>query len=335
MTNVAFLSTAHTHTQGFLKDIAGRDNCRVVAIFDDMAERGQHFAQEYGAEFCADLRATVARDDVQGFVVCAENTRHLPILEVAIPAGKPIFCEKPFTATTADALKAVELIRRHDTVVHMGYFQPFSDAMQGVISFVGEGKLGTMTHARYRNAHHAAYGRWFDSPELAWFHNPDLAGGGAFMDMGTHAVHLVRTLLGPCESVFATIGNASGIYPDVDDHGLALLKFANGVLCTVEAAWIQTGGSGGLEVTGSEGTLHQAPGQGFVCSSPGKEAQPVPKGEARPTRVDRLLAAIEGTISKQELDADLACAVDAVAIMEACYQSSDRGAWVEVEKAQV
>jgi len=206
--------------------------------------------------------------------------------------------------------------------------------MQGVIRFLGEAGLGTITHARCRNAHHAAYGRWFDSPELAWFHDPELAGGGAFMDMGTHAVHLVRTLLGPCERVFATIGNASGIYAEVDDHGLALLKFASGVLCTVEAAWIQTGGSGGLEITGSEGTLHEAPGKGFVCSAPGKESQPVPAGEGRPSRVGRLIAAIEGTLDKQELDADLACAVDAVAIMEACYESSEKGTWIDVEQVE-
>ena len=43
----------------------------------------------------------------------------------------------------------------------------------------------------------------------------------------------------------ATIGNAAAIYPDVDDHGIAWLRYANGVLGTVEASWVQTGGHGG------------------------------------------------------------------------------------------
>ena len=47
------------------------------------------------------------------------------------------------------------------------------------------------------------------------------------------------------------------------------------------------------------------------------------------TRVDRLVAAIEGQVSKEELDADLACAADAVAIMEACYTSNKTGGWVD------
>lgn len=330
MPNIAFLSTAHTHTKGFLKAVSEKEGCNLVAIWDDMASRGQGFADQYGAAYSGDLDAVIGRKDVDGFIVCAENTRHLPLLKAAIPAGKPIFCEKPFTTTTAEAVEAIGLIKKHNTVVHMGYFQPFSAAMQGVIAHIASGALGTLTHARYRNAHNAAYGRWFDSPELAWFHNPELAGGGAFMDMGTHAVHLMRTALGPVEKVFATISNKSGIYTTVDDNGVAIFQFKNGCVATVEGSWVHTGGLSGLEVVGSQATLFNHPAHGYVTAKPREEPAPVPKGEDKPTRVDRLVAAIEGKISRADLNADLACAADAVAIMEACYQSSKTGGWVNV-----
>ena len=330
MSNIAFLSAAHIHTRGFLESIAKKDDCRATVIWDDMAERGQRYADEYGAEYSSDLEAVVARDDIDGFIVCAENTRHLPLLEAAIPAGKPVFCEKPFTASVADASSAMRLVREHGTVVHMGYFQPFDGDMQGVAGVLERGELGKVTHARVRNAHNAAYGRWFDSDDLAWFHDPALAGGGAFMDMGTHAVHMARTFLGPVKRVSARIGNACGNYPDVDDNGIALLEFASGALGTVEASWVQTGGIGGLEITGSAGTLFNHPNDGYIVAVPGEEARPVAPGEARPTRVDRLLAAIDGSIDRAELDADLQCAVDSVAIMEACYKSAESGRWEDV-----
>jgi predicted dehydrogenase len=330
MTNLAFLSTAHTHTKSFLKAIDEKENCRVVAIWDDMASRGQGFAAAHGADYSGDLDAVAARDDVDGFIICSENTRHLRLLKAAIPSRKPIFCEKPFTTTVAEASEALSLIREHGTIVHMGYFQPFSAQMQGVIAYVDSGSLGKLTHARYRNAHHAAYGHWFDSPELAWFADPELAGGGAFMDMGTHAVHLLRTVLGPVERVLANISNRSGIYAAVDDSGVALLQFLSGCLATVEASWIQTGGLSGLEVVGSEATLFNHPDQGYVTAEPRKKPRPVPEGAAKPARVDRLVAAIRGEIDSDELEADLLCAVDAAAIMEACYASSKAGSWVDV-----
>ena len=334
MPNIAFLSTAHTHTKGFLQAVADRDDTSLVAIWDDMESRGRSWADEYGTELSGDLEAVVGREDVDGFIICAENTRHLPLLKAAIPARKPIFCEKPFTASVADAREAVSLIREHGTIVHMGYFQPFSPAMQGAITHVQSGALGRITHARYRNAHHAAYGRWFDSDALQWFADPDLAGGGAFMDMGTHAVHLLRTVLGPVAEVFATIGNVSGIYDRVDDNGVALFRFVSGALATVEASWIQTGGLSGLEVVGSEAALYSLPDRGFVTAKPGEEPGHVAEGEERPTRVDRLVAAINGDLSREELDADLECAFDAVAIVEACYRSSASGTWVAVDRLE-
>jgi predicted dehydrogenase len=328
------LSAAHIHTRGFLEEISRRDDCQLVALWDDMPDRGQRYAGEHGAEYSGDLKAVIGREDVDGFIICAENTRHLPLLEAAIPTAKPIFCEKPFTSSAVDAQRALSLIREHGTVVHMGYFQPFSDIMQGVKKAIDDGALGTITHARFRNAHHAAYGRWFDSEDLAWFHDPTLAGGGAFMDMGPHAVHLMRSFLGPVDKVCATIGNAAGIYPDVDDNGTALFRFKSGALGVVEASGVQTGGRGGLEVTGSEGTIYNDQELGYVIAAPGVDPVPVAKGEEKPTRVERLLRTIRGEMSEEELAEDLQCAADAVAIVEACYASSKKEAWVEVSQME-
>lgn len=331
MHQLAVLSAAHGHTRGYLKAIGEREDLAPAIIWDDTEERGQRFVEEYGGEYSGDLDAVLGRDDVDGFIICSENTRHLPLLRAAIPVGKPIFCEKPLATTTAETAEALALIREHGTVVHMGYFQPFSAGLQGVIAHVNSGALGKITHARYRNAHSAAYEQRFNSPDRIWFSNPDLAGGGAFMDMGTHAVHLLRTLLGSVTQVFATVSNVSGIYSDVDDNGLGLLRFENGCLGTVEASWVQRGGPKGLEVAGSNGVLFEHAEQGYVTSVSRAKVAPVPAGQERPTRVDRLIAAIEGNLSAEELEADLRCAVDAVAIMEACYQSSESGTWVDVQ----
>ena len=330
MKNIALLSAAHIHTSGFLEEISRRDDCQLLALWDDMPDRGKRYADEHGGEFSADLAAVIGRDEVDGFIICAENTRHLPLFEAAIPTGKPVFCEKPFTTSATDAKRAIELVREHGTIVHMGYFQPFTDVMQGIKKVIDDGTLGKITHARFRNAHHAAYGRWFDSEDLAWFHDQELSGGGAFMDMGAHAVHLMRTFIGPVEKVCATIGNAAGIYPGVDDNGTALFRFKSGALGVVEASWVQTGGDSGLEVTGSEGTIYNHQELGYVIGVPGQDPVAVVKAEEKPTRVERLLRAIRGEVPADELAEDLQCAADAVAIVEACYASSEQGAWMDV-----
>ncbi|MDR1279210.1 MAG: Gfo/Idh/MocA family oxidoreductase [Opitutaceae bacterium] len=332
MPRIAFLSTAHIHTRGFIDNIlkAG-DGRQVAAIWDDVPARGQRYAAEARAPFEADLDTLLADPSIDGYIVCAENTRHLPLLRKVLPAGRPVFCEKPLVTTTADLAEVQTLLRAHPATLFCGYFQPFDADMLAVTQLLRDHAFGRITRIRYRNAHHAAYGRWFDNPDLAWFHNPALSGGGAFMDMGTHALHLVRTLFGPATEVWATIENHSACYPDCDDCGIAHLRFANGIFGTIEAAWTQTGGLGGLEITGSEQSLWNTPA-GYVLGAPGKPAVPLipASGGGKPTRVDRLVAVIRGEIPADELKRDFDACADAVSLMAAAYASARSGHWTPV-----
>ena len=330
MANIAFLSTAHIHTRNFLDHLSkASDGRRIQGIWDDLESRGRRYADEFAAPFEPDLDRLLEDPSVDGFVICAENTRHLPLLEKALPVGKPVFCEKPLVTNAGELGRVGELLGQHPVTLFCGYFQPFSGMMQRVARLIAEGAFGAITRIRYRNAHHAAYGRWFDNPDLNWFYRPELSGGGAFMDMGTHAIHLVRTLFGPVDQVWATIANHSAIYPSADDYGLAQLRFESGILGTVEAAWTQTGGIGGLEITGSERTLWNT-GDGYVIGGPDRETEAIKPIEGRPTRMDRLVAAIRGELTPEELAADLAATRDAVAIMEAAYRASYSGSWESV-----
>jgi predicted dehydrogenase len=330
MPRITFLSTAHIHTKGFLKSVDELTGGSAHAIWDDVPDRGRAYAQENGCPFVEKLDAALNDPDVEGFAIMAENTRHLPLLERALPIGKPILCEKPLATSVADAARIAEVQRQHDTVLISGYFQPFSPANRGVKKLLADGTLGRVTHASFRNAHNAAYGRWFDSPELAWFAEPELSGGGALLDMGTHAVHLLRHLFGPVEKVWATCANYAGAYPKVDDYGLIVMRFASGVLGRVEAGWVFTGGHGGLEIIGSEQSVWD--GAGLVVGTRKAEPAPVPAGDARPDRIARLIATIHNELPADELADDLAACLDAVCIMAAAYQSAESGTWVEVDR---
>ena len=331
MKNIAFISTAHVHSQGFLTKLADRDGENTIhRIWDDMESRGRQRAEEFQTEYTSDLDGLLADDAVDGFVICAENTRHLPLLEKVLPVGKPVMCEKPLVTNREDLAAVRKLTDKHgDTPLFCGYVQPFTAAMQKVRQLVNDRAFGDITRVRFRNAHHAAYGRWFDSAEKKWFHDPALSGGGALMDMGTHAVHLLRTLFGPVTEVWATVENHSGIYDAVDDYGVAHLRFGSGTWGTVEAAWTQTGGTGGLEIVGSDAALWRNGGS-YVRGVPRQQAEPIGEASAVPDRIDRLFAVIDGKVSREELAADLDAICDSVAIMAAAYESSASNRWVAV-----
>lgn len=331
--NIAILSTAHIHTKSFLENLTKATDGRCAyRIWDDVPARGKKYAETFGSTFESKLDAVIKDPAVDGFLICAENTRHLPLLKKVLPLGKPVFCEKPLV-TTVPELKQVQklLAANPKTALFCGYFQPFGGQMRAIKQMIQDGALGKITHVRFRNAHHAAYGKWFDNPDLAWFVQPKLSGGGALMDMGAHAVHLLSHLCGPATKAWGVVKNRSGIYGKVDDHGISQIEFANGVLGTVEAAWIHQGGPGGLEVQGSNGAVWQEGGT-YVWGKPGQKAEQVVALPDAPTRVDRLIAAIRGELSAAELAEDVVACQQAVAVMAATYKAGSTGKWQPVAK---
>ncbi len=329
MSRIAMVSTAHIHTDGFLtaltKEIEGA-SC--VAIWDDVAERGRMYADKYNVPFVADLDAVLNDGSIDGFVICAENTRHLPLLEKVLPIRKTTFCEKPLATTAADAQRIAALQKQHGTALMSGYFQPFFAHHQAVRAMMRDNAFGKVTHARFTNAHHAAYGRWFDSPALQWFTDPALSGGGALMDMGTHALHLLLHLCGPAKRVWAQTHNVTGQYPTVDDDGMILIDFENGIKGRVEASWSFTGNLSGLQIIGSQKSCVQ--NQALEIHQPGQPPATLPNADARPDRMRRLVAAIRNQLSKEELADDLQQCLRAVVTMDAAYASAKSGQWVNV-----
>jgi predicted dehydrogenase len=325
--NIAILSAAHLHLRGFLENLSkGVDGRRAYVVWDDVVERGQRHAAQCGAKFEPDLDAVLRDPSVHGFLIAAENTRHLALLERVVPIGKPVLCDKPLVTSVAELRALRGLV---GTKLCAGYYEPFGGTMQAVARLLDEGGLGKVTRCRFRSGHHAAYGRFFDNPDWGWFHEPALSGGGAFLDLGTMGVHLLRTLFGPVTEVWADIRNEAGTYPRVDDFGVAHLRFASGVLGTVEAAWTQTGGIGGLEVVGAERALWNT-GEGYVVAAAKAAPQPLLPAPDKPSRVDRLVAIIRGELSEAELRRDLDAACDAVAIVDAAYAATRSGRWERV-----
>lgn len=334
MARIAFLSTAHIHTKAFIDVLRGTDDGRAVAaIWDDVPARGRRYAELAGAPFVPDLATVLADPTVDGFVICCENTRHLALLRAALPVGKPVFCEKPLVTSTAQRAELRALVAAYpQAVLFGGYFQIFDPALQSARALIAAGGLGQVTRVRYRNAHHAAYGRWFDNPDLAWFADPAAAGGGGFFDMGTHALHALRIMFGPATAAWADIGNESGQYPACDDFGVAHFRLAGGVRATVEAGWTYTGGLNGLEVVGSERSLWHN-GERYVVARPRTPPEPLALTEpGRPLRVERLIAAIRGELSAAELQEDLTAAMDVVGWMEAAYASAASGRWETIRR---
>lgn len=96
-----------------------------------------------------------------------------------------------------------------------------------------------------------------------WFTQKRFAGGGALADMGIHAIDTARFLLGDPQpvTVYARVGTHYKEF-DVDDTGIILVHWDNGVTSYIECGWWQPHADGpeaATQLYGNQGLAHLFP----------------------------------------------------------------------------
>src|SRR5574341_2540879 len=102
MIRIGIMSAAHVHAEGYLAILRSAKGVECVGIADDDPGRAATLGRDLG------VRVWPAYDDLlaqrpDGVIVCAENTRHRALVEMAAHAGVHVLCEKPLATTLTDA----------------------------------------------------------------------------------------------------------------------------------------------------------------------------------------------------------------------------------------
>jgi predicted dehydrogenase len=187
-----------------------------------------------------DWNEIVEAMDVDAAVVATPNALHAPQSVALLRAGKHVIVEKPMATSVAECDEMIDASRASGAFLMVAHCWRFRDEVLAMRERVASGELGEVVKTRGYGAH-ATWG-----PE-GWFVDPALAGGGALVDMGVHAIDTARFLLGdPTPNrVCAAIGTRYGTY-QVDDDGVLLITWSNGTNSVVESGWWQPH-VGGLE----------------------------------------------------------------------------------------
>ncbi len=264
----AFVGLAHIHTPGFIRTINNRADVECRYVYDHDAARAEKRAGELSAEV-ASLDAILADPEVTSVVICSETRHHLDLVVRAAEAGKHIFVEKPLAITGDEANTIADAVQRAGVTFQTGFFNRSTPGNQFIKQEIEAGHLGTVTRMRFTNCHQGALAGWFDT-EWAWIVDKNEAGGGGFADLGAHALDIVLWAMTPtcgeATKFAATLGNATGRYPDVDEWGAGLVTFESGAVAVVEAGWVDPKYSAPVEVHGTQGQILVHDGKVFYFS---------------------------------------------------------------------
>jgi len=251
---VGLLSFAHSHQRAWGKVFASRPETKVLAVWDDDPERGRREAAELGAEFMGDLDELLARRDIQAVTICAENAKHADLAVKAAEAGKHIMVQKPMATKLAEADRIVAAVEAAGVKYLQAHNLIFDDLHQAVKRTVASGRLGKISVVRRRHSHHFAIDPKDRENILGWMTDPVLAGGGALMDEGAHALLWFLWMFGPPEAVTARVGNTiPGL--GVEDHAVAVFGYPGGMTGVLQTSWTEVAAGPTIEIYGDQGAL--------------------------------------------------------------------------------
>ncbi|CAN5865050.1 Gfo/Idh/MocA family oxidoreductase [soil metagenome] len=249
---IGMMSFAHGHAYSYLSALQNIPGVTIAGIHDEDATRGQSAAEKNKTEF---LSAEALLDqDLDGVVICSENAKHRPMVELAAGRVRHILCEKPIATSVADAQAMIDICAKTNTKLHIAFPVRFAPTIQALKQTLDKGELGRVLAVQATN---------HGSMPGGWFIDKALSGGGAVLDHTVHVIDVLRWFWGAeVTEVYAEIGD-SLIHPNlgIDDVGLLSFKLANGIYGTLDTSWSRpasytTWGDVKIEITAEKGVVY-------------------------------------------------------------------------------
>lgn len=211
-----------------------------------------------------DQLSLINRDDVDIVHICTPNDLHADALLAAMSAGKHIYCDKPLTATLAEAERVAAALPSYHGTSQMTLQCRFWPATLRARQLIDDGRIGTITHFRGAYLHAGSVDR---ARPLNWKADAG-RGGGVLNDLGSHIIDLLQHLIGPLEPIHA-VGRvwaadrrdqarpSQSIANVGEDFIGVTMRTAHGAPGFVEASKIATGAEDELrfEIHGEKGAL--------------------------------------------------------------------------------
>jgi predicted dehydrogenase len=227
----------------------------------------QRAAAQLGWEESAtDWREVVERPDIDVVDIATPGDSHAEIAIAAARAGKAILCEKPLANDVREARAMWKAVQKAGVPHMLCHNYRRIPAVMLARQLVASGKIGRIFH--YRGTY---LQDWCVDPALPlyWRFRKEKAGSGSLGDILSHSLDLGRYVTGSevteVSGALETFVKQRPLPEDpkrkgkvtVDDAALALVRFANGALGSIEGTRFAAGRKNynRFELNGEKGSI--------------------------------------------------------------------------------
>jgi predicted dehydrogenase len=216
---IGVLGAARIAPSALIKPANDNADVVVTAVAARDGSRARAFAAKHGiAHVHESYEALLADPDIDAVYNPLPNGLHGKWTRAALDAGKHVLCEKPFTANADEAREIADLAAKSDRVVMEAFHYRYHPMTLRTEQIIASGVIGKLQRVEAALC--------FPLPKFSDIrYNYSLA-GGALMDAGCYAVHIVRTFGGSTPEVVSAQAKLRD--PQIDRAMTAELRFAAG-----------------------------------------------------------------------------------------------------------
>lgn len=234
------------------KAIGASSAVELTACADVVESSAQSLGEEYSAPWTTDLDELLARSDVDLVTVATPASTHPDIIEAAAKSGKAVLCEKPLAVDLESADRIIGACREAGVALSTCFPLRYLGAAQWTRELIASGALGTIIQIRLRNMGDKKDSYWtggFSGRTVTeWRKSKQASGGGVIITNLIHNLDLARAMTDL--EVARAYGEVGTFVTDVEveDLGVACLRYANDAIGVVEGGSCVAGGANEPEV---------------------------------------------------------------------------------------
>jgi predicted dehydrogenase len=188
------------------------DGSALVAVMRRSGDLARDYALRHAVpRWYDDAEALIADPEVDAVYIATPPSSHHQYTLLCARAGKPVYVEKPMALNHGECLAMIAACQRAGVPLFVAYYRRALERFVKIRELVASGAIGEV-RAFSIALHRPLLPEERDEATRPWRLIPEIAGGGHFLDLGSHMLDLVDFICGPIRQAQGFAANQAGAY---------------------------------------------------------------------------------------------------------------------------
>jgi len=216
---ISFLGAGNYATSKLIPILKGLENINLGGVCNRSGIRSREVAKKFGFNYYTDDIEKIIKDSSDIVFIATRHNLHSKLAIKSLRAKKNVFVEKPLSISSKELLDLIQIARKSNKHLMIGYNRRFSPLIKKVQEFLSDNSTPSIVNIRI-NAEKLERNHWVLDPSI---------GGGRIIGEICHFIDLIIKLTsGKPRKIYAQSIKENNLSPVLSQNLCVSIKLHNG-----------------------------------------------------------------------------------------------------------